>query len=145
MCDRREIFWGLVVTLLIIFFAASPFLPKPYNIFSKNVVGWTFMSIGVFFVFLGSLGLVRMPDLYCRMQTATKVTTLGALSMLLGVSILDSSGVFVLKAIVIGVFLLLTAPISASVLIRAAHDEGVPLTEETQFDRYEESKAGEEV
>ncbi len=144
MNDKKEITWGIIVTVLIVYFAASPFLPAPYNLFSKDVVGWTFMSIGVFFVFLGSLGLVRMPDLYCRMQTATKVTTLGALSMLLGVSVLDSSGVFVLKAILIGIFLLLTAPISASVLIRAAHDKGVKLTDKTKFDRYEESKVGEQ-
>ena len=144
MSDTKEIIWGIVITLLIVLFAASPFFPKPYQL-PETVVGWTFMSIGVFFVFLGSLGLVRMPDLYCRMQTATKVTTLGALSMLLGVSILASNVVFVLKAILIGVFLLMTAPISASVLIRAAHDKGVPLTEETQFDRYEESKAGDQA
>jgi len=143
--DTKEITIGIIITFLILFFAVSPFLPAPYNVFSKDVVGWTFMSIGVFFVFLGSLGLVRMPDLYCRMQTATKVTTLGALSMLLGVSVLAASGVFMLKALLIGIFLLLTAPISASVLIRAAHDKGIPLTDETKFDRYEESKAGEEA
>ena len=145
MSTIKEVIWGILVTVLIVVFAVIPFLPAPYNVLSRSVVGLTFMSIGVFFVFLGSLGLVRMPDLYCRMQTATKVTTLGALSMLIGVSILDNNLSFILKSLVIGVFLLMTAPISASVLIRAAHDKGIPLYEKTKFDRYEESKVGEET
>ena len=140
--DWGEIVKGIVLVLLILFVAFSSWLPAPFNFIPRDVSGWLFIGVGVFFLLLGSLGLLRMPDLYSRMQTATKVTTLGALSTLVGVSILDGRIQFVLKAMLIGLFLLLTAPISASVLIRGAHDRGVPVAEETKVDMYQEDKEG---
>ena len=50
-----------------------------------NIIGLIFISIGLTFDVLGCLGLVRLPDVYCRLQAATKCVTLGTCSILFGV------------------------------------------------------------
>ena len=51
-------------------------------------IGMAFILIGGIFLFLGALGILRMPDLYTRLQAGTKASTLGAMSTILGVGFL---------------------------------------------------------
>ncbi len=106
-------------------------------------VGEILVLIGTFFYFLSALGLIRMPDVYNRMQTSTKSATLGSLGVMVGVGLwaLGSdfgSVAWLTKTIVIAVFLLLTNPISAHTLIRAAYKSGIPLWEGSVVDKYAE-------
>ncbi|AJC71913.1 hypothetical protein X802_06885 [Thermococcus guaymasensis DSM 11113] len=106
-------------------------------------VGEILVLIGTFFYFLSALGLIRMPDVYNRMQTSTKSATLGSLGVMVGVGLwaLGSdfgSVAWFTKTIVIAVFLLLTNPISAHALIRAAYKSGIPLWEGSVVDKYAE-------
>ena len=80
---------------------------------------------GALFLFLGALGVVRMPDLYNRMQAGTKATTLGNLLALTGLGIMMPS--WLPKILLIAVFVLVTNPISSHALARAAHGAGIPL------------------
>lgn len=83
------------------------------------------LGIGAVFLLLGSMGLVRMPDVYNRLHTATKSTTLGASSVLLAAAFelgFTTSGV---QAVVGIVFLYLTAPVGAHVISRAAERFGI--------------------
>ncbi len=89
-----------------------------------DIVAQFFLGLGVFFVVLGALGILRMPDVYNRLQAGTKATTLGFLSVLLGVALLHP--LWIPKLAIIGIFLLLTAPISSHNLARAAHRLKVP-------------------
>ena len=77
--------------------------------------------IGSLFVFVGSFGLVRLQDLYCRLHAPTKATTLGLGALLLGSVLFFSSyrGSISLHEILVSVFLFLTAPASAHMLARA--------------------------
>ena len=50
-----------------------------------NLIGDILLVIGCAFIALGSLGLIRMPDVYNRLQAGTKAATLGAMSVLLGI------------------------------------------------------------
>ena len=84
-----------------------------------------FLIIGALFCLLGALGLVRMPDVYNRIQAGTKAVTLGSLSLLLGVGIGHPD--WWPKLLVVGLFILLTNPIGSSTLARAFHRSGVPL------------------
>ncbi len=102
----------------------------------RLVVGYFLLYFGALFLLLGSFGLIRLPDLYTRMQAATKSTTLGAFSSVLGVGILHP-GWFV-KCVVVALFILLTAPIGSSALMRAAYKSGVPFDEGTVVDKGEE-------
>lgn len=96
-----------------------------------TATGEALVLIGTFFYFLSALGLIRMPDVYNRMQTSTKSATLGSLGVMLGVGIwalgTDFGNVaWLTKTITIAIFLLLTNPISAHTLIRAAYKSGIP-------------------
>lgn len=118
-----------------------------------TAIGEILVLLGTFFYFLSALGLIRMPDVYNRMQTSTKSATLGSLGVLVGVGIWAlgtdfGSVAWLTKTIVIAVFLLLTNPISAHALIRAAYKSGIPLWEGSIVDKYKEhleAKEREEV
>ncbi|WP_324736038.1 monovalent cation/H(+) antiporter subunit G [Thermococcus sp. SY098] len=115
-----------------------------------EIVGEFLVLFGTVFYFLSSLGLIRMPDVYNRMQTATKSATLGSLGVIIGVGIWAigyvGSYAWLPKTLVIAVFLLLTNPISAHALIRAAYKSGIPLWEGSVVDKYGEYlKKGKEV
>ncbi|MBP1912450.1 monovalent cation/H(+) antiporter subunit G [Thermococcus stetteri] len=105
-------------------------------------LGEALVLIGTFFYFLSTLGLIRMPDVYNRMQTSTKSATLGSLGVIIGVGVWavgnGLSWAWLVKATVIAVFLLLTNPISAHALIRAAYMSGIPLWHGSVVDKYRE-------
>lgn len=80
------------------------------------------LLVGALFVFVGSLGLIRMRDFYSRQHGPSKSTTLGAGAILLG-SILFFTvrgGALSLHEVLISFFLFLTAPVSAHLLAKAA-------------------------
>ncbi len=109
----------------------------------NEALGVVFIIIGVGFDFFGCLGLVRLPDIYNRLQAATKCVTLGTCSILLGVIFfkgLSASGV---KAVLCILFLLLTSPVAAHALARGAHKSGVKLWRKSVCDKYEEDKNNE--
>jgi len=102
------------------------------------ILGEILILIGVIFLFLGSLGVFRMPDVYNRLQAGTKCTTLGAFSTIVGVGIIEPS--WLLKSLVIAFFLLLTNPVAAHAIGRASYKMGVKLTEKSVVDQYGEEK-----
>lgn len=83
------------------------------------------LIIGALFVFLGALGLLRMPDVYNRIQAGTKAVTMGSLCLLLGVG-LDHPDWWP-KLLIVALFILLTNPIGSSTLARTFHKRGVPV------------------
>ncbi len=89
-----------------------------------DLIGALLLLSGTLFLLLGALGLVRMPDVYNRIQAGAKSTTLGTLLSLAGTAFLHPEWGF--KLLLIGVFLLFTNPLSSQVLARAAHRTGVP-------------------
>jgi len=109
------------------------------------VIGSVLVALGAAFLFLGALGIVRMPDLYNRMQAGTKATTLGNLLTLVGLGLIEPA--WMLKLLLIALFVLMTNPISSHALARGAYRVGVPLTEGSVRDEYLEAleEHGEEV
>jgi multicomponent Na+:H+ antiporter subunit G len=104
----------------------------------SNIIGLIFISIGLFFDFMGCLGLVRLPDVYNRLQASTKCITLGTCSILLGAFIIHGVSAPGIKAILCMIFLILTSPVSAHALARGAHRSGVKLWENSVVDKYGE-------
>ena len=84
-----------------------------------ETVSYVFMILGGIFFLLGGLGVLRMPDVFNRIQAGTKATTLGAFSMLLGVGIAHPD--WFLKIGLIIVFIAISNPIGSSVLAKAAY------------------------
>lgn len=90
---------------------------------------------GATFCLLGGVGMARMPDLYTRIQAATKAGTLGVALLMLAAIVHFAT----LDAIVSGslaiVFLFLTAPVAAHVIARASHRMGVQASRRTVMDQ----------
>jgi multicomponent Na+:H+ antiporter subunit G len=82
-----------------------------------------FLLLGAAFSLLGALGLLRMPDVYNRIQAGTKAVTLGALSLLLGIGLLYPE--WWAKLLVIAGLILLTNPVGSSTIARALLISGV--------------------
>lgn len=100
----------------------------------RELVVMGLMLTGAFFMFLAGVGILRMPDLFLRMSSTAKAGTLGAGLILLGAAIyFDDFGVYT-RTLATIVFLLLTAPVAAHMIGRAAYFDGVPLWEDTVQD-----------
>lgn len=109
-----------------------------------QLLGTILMIFGVFFILIAGVGLLRMPDLYLRMSTATKASTLGLGLILLGTAIYFGNLGIASRAIATIIFVMLTAPVSAHMIGRAAYTNGVALWEGTEVDelngRYDETQ-----
>ena len=88
-----------------------------------EIIGGFFILLGSAFLFLGGLGIFRMPDIYNRLQAGTKATTLGAMSVIFGVGIvqLEDNWTWILKAMIILIFIAYSNPISSHALARAMY------------------------
>jgi multicomponent Na+:H+ antiporter subunit G len=82
-----------------------------------------FLVIGCAFIAIGSLGLLRMPDVYNRLQAGTKAATLGAMALLLGIGLHHPD--WWPKLLVIAGFVLFTNPVGSSTIARAARIAGI--------------------
>jgi len=110
-----------------------------------DIIGMVFVGLGLAFDVLGCLGLVRLPDVYNRLQAATKCVTLGTSSILFGTFLM--SGGFTstgFKALLAIVFLVLASPVAAHAVSRGAHRAGIKLWDKSVIDSYAEDKEGEE-
>lgn len=92
------------------------------------------MLAGALFAFVAAVGVVRLPDLLVRMHAATKAGTMGAGLILLGVALHDLHTGVTLRALSAIFFLLLTAPVSAHLIGRAAYRSGIRLWDRTRVD-----------
>jgi multicomponent Na+:H+ antiporter subunit G len=106
-----------------------------------NEIASALLLIGSFFMLLAGLGLFRLPDIFMRMQAATKASTLGVACILLAVSIHFQELAITIRAILIIAFFFLTAPIGAHMLARAAYAVGVPLWKGSIIDEFREQRA----
>ena len=88
-----------------------------------RLVADVLLLIGAAFALLGALGLIRMPDVYNRIQAGTKAVTLGAIAFLIGVGLLYPQ--WWAKLVCIGGFVLFTSPVSSSTIARAIYLAGV--------------------
>ncbi|NOX87374.1 MAG: monovalent cation/H(+) antiporter subunit G [Chlorobi bacterium] len=88
-----------------------------------EIIGGALLLIGSIFLFLGGLGIFRMPDVYNRLQAGTKATTLGGMSLILGVGFLmvETNWAWLVKAAIIVIFIAFSNPISSHALARAMY------------------------
>ncbi len=110
-----------------------------------EIIGGILILIGSVFLFLGALGILRMPDVYNRLQAGTKATTLGAMSLIMGVGFLEPT--WMLKSIIIVVFIAFSNPISSHALARAMYKrKRYPIikSEDKDMDAYREVFSQEE-
>ena len=91
-----------------------------------DIIGLIVLWFGIGFCAAGVLGIVRMPDIYCRLHASGKVATVGLCGLLLGAVIMMPAIAF--KALALGIFAVLTLPVSTHAIAAAAYRHGVPMT-----------------
>ena len=89
---------------------------------------------GSAFALLAAVGVVRMPDVFTRMQASTKASTLGLACLLMGAAVQMGDFASFIRVGSIGAFVLLTTPVSGHVIARASYFAGVPLWAGTVLD-----------
>lgn len=100
----------------------------------SNILITVMMFTGAFFMFVAALGIVRMPDLFMRLSVTTKATTLGASSLLLATAVFFNDHSITSRIVAIIAFIVMTAPVAAHMLGRAAYISNVPLWKGTFCD-----------
>ena len=101
-----------------------------------ETIGLVVMAVGVVFDLFGCIGLVRLPDVYNRLQAATKCVTLGTCMILIGLPLMMGIHPAGVRALLCAVFILLTSPVAAHALSRAAYRSGIKLWEKSVTDAY---------
>jgi multicomponent Na+:H+ antiporter subunit G len=95
----------------------------------NNILGMIFIGLGLICDFIGCLGLVRLSDVYNRLQASTKCVTFGSCSILLGTFIISGFNTAGIKCLLALVFLLFTSPTSSHAIARAAYKTGLKIWE----------------
>ena len=90
-----------------------------------NILVILLVSSGAFFMLIGSVGLIRLPDFYSRSHATGKTDTLGILLVICGLILFEGFTLNSVKMIIIGVFVGLTNPTATHALARAAFNLGL--------------------
>jgi len=101
-------------------------------------IGLALIVLGVLFDVSGCIGLVRLPDVYNRIQASTKCVVLGTTLILVGSLFMLNTLAATVKGVICILFILITSAVAAHALSRAAHRSGVPLWEQSVVDKYAE-------
>ena|SRR5690606_13046835 len=91
----------------------------------KDIFVVLFVLIGIFFMFIGSVGILRLPDFFARTHAISKSDTLGILFVVLGLIIYDGTLVNSLKLGLIMIFIALANPIGSHALANATLKKGM--------------------
>ena len=84
--------------------------------------------IGIFFSLSGAVGIIRMPDVYTRVQCSSKTITMGAIPLLVALVVGEGPvTTYGARALIIALLLLMMNPIASHALVRAAYKTGVPM------------------
>ena len=108
-----------------------------------DIITVTLALLGAFFATLAGVGIIRMPDLYMRMQSATKAGTLGVACLVAAAATHFRTSSVVIESSLVILFLFATAPIASHLIARAAFVAGTPLWQRTSRDEPAKSETPE--
>lgn len=92
---------------------------------------------GALFTLLAAIGILRLPDLYTRMHAASKAGAVGSGLILVAVAVVSADASISVRALIGFAFILLTAPVAAHLLARAAYTSGYKPSEITEINDLE--------
>ena len=92
----------------------------------RDLVALALLSGGLAFVLAGVIGILRLPDFYCRLHATSKCDTLGLALMVAGVAVLTPLSLTTVKVLAVVVLVALVNATAAHALGRAAHRSGLP-------------------
>lgn len=85
-----------------------------------DVLSWISIVVGLFFMIVGTVGVLRMPDVYTRLHAAGMTDTMGAGFLILGMCLQAGLGLLTLRLLLLYAFMSFTSPIASHALARAA-------------------------
>ena len=102
----------------------------------REILTVIFLVLGGILTLVAALGVLRMPDLFLRMHAATKAGTVGVSSIAIGIMIHFGTLTVISRGVLVIAFFLLTAPVAAHMIARAAYRSGVSLWLLTRIDEW---------
>ncbi len=96
-----------------------------------QLVGAFLTLFGSLFLFLGALGIFRMPDVYNKLHAGTKATTMGNVFTLMGLALVAPGWAPKIALVVLAI--IVTNPLSSHALARAALRAGIRPTAGTEL------------
>ncbi len=90
-----------------------------------DILSWGLLAIGSVMLIIGGIGVVRLPDVFARMHGAGIIDTMGACTILLGLTFQAGLNIVTVKLVLIVVFIMFTSPTATHALARAALHGGV--------------------
>ena len=102
----------------------------------REIVVSLFLLVGGLFCLVAAIGIIRFPDLFIRMHAATKTGTVGVSSVVVGMIIHFADITVTSRGLLVIAFFLLTAPVAAHMIGRAAYRSGVALWLLTRVDEW---------
>lgn len=85
-----------------------------------------FLVSGSLFMLVAAIGVVKLSDVYMRMHAITKAASLGAILMLTAVSLIYTEWIVWIEALMVVVFIIITAPVASHMIAKAAHITKMP-------------------
>ena len=95
----------------------------------KEILSMIFVVGGLFFLFVGAVGLIRLPDVYNRMHAVGKCDTLGAGFMLIGLMIIADSFSVIIKLSIILLLIIVINPVVTHLMAKVSYERGMDLSE----------------
>ncbi len=100
-----------------------------------DILSWAFLMAGCAFMFIGALGILRLPDVFARMHAAGIIDTLGLGLLIIGMGLQVGFNLVLVKLVMILAFVLYTSPTTTHALSRAIIHAGIkPLTKDSGDD-----------
>ena len=90
-----------------------------------TILSGFFIFIGTICLLIGALGLLRLPDVYCRIHAVGIIDTAGAGFIIMGLAIYEGISLITFKLLLIGIFLFFTSPIATHAVAQVAYKSGV--------------------
>jgi len=107
-----------------------------------DIIMYVLLVIGLFFSFVGVLGLLRMPDVFARLQASTCIPTLGNICLMVAgiiyAAVYGLGASTIVKLVIIMLMILCTNPISNHALLKGAYKGGVKPERALVIDDYKE-------
>ncbi|MBU2531750.1 MAG: monovalent cation/H(+) antiporter subunit G [Alphaproteobacteria bacterium] len=105
--------------------AASPEItPGVYLDSAVHILSWAALLTGSFFVLVGAIGMLRMPELFTRMHAASIIDTVGAGFLIAGMMLQAGPSLIALKLLFIMLLFFITSPVATHALAQAALHAG---------------------
>ncbi len=95
-----------------------------------NILSYILIGIGIAFMFIGILGLFRLPDFYTRLHAASLVDTMGIIFVIFGLALQTGFSLVLVKLVFILIFIAFASPLASHALAKAAYHGNVKASKE---------------